>query len=129
MPTPDEPRSDNPPTVTLSVDRLVEIQNFSGDTLCVSPIGKQGWHAQVVRGGQRHRRGSMQVLNLNLQGAASLKTAVDAFLAGNYRDFQESKTKGRGTKPAILDIVLTLVLAVAALSFVAFLISVFLRIL
>jgi hypothetical protein len=32
------------PTITIPVDHLVEIQNSSGDTFCVTPSGKSGWN-------------------------------------------------------------------------------------
>lgn len=116
------------PSASIPVDRLVEIQNASGDTLSVTPRGKQGWHAQVVRGGQRHRKGSMQILNQELPELKSLKTAVDAFLVGDYRDFQELEANAQGRWRACLGILVTVILSAAALTFLALMISIFLRI-
>lgn len=115
------------PTASIPVDRLVEVQNVSGDTLCVTPLGKNGWHARVIRGGQRHRGGSMQILDQDLSELASLKTAVDSFLIGDYRDFQESDMKSQGRRSAFFGIVGTLIMMAAALTFLAFMISIFLR--
>jgi hypothetical protein len=69
----------------------------------------------------------MQILNQELSGVASLKTAVDAFLIGDYRDFQESEAKAQGGRSAFLGIFGTVILAAAALIFLAFMISIFLQ--
>jgi hypothetical protein len=114
------------PTVSIPVDRLVEIQNTSGDTLCLTPSGAQGWHVQVLRGGQRHRRGDIQILEGELPDLASLKTAADSFLVGDYRNFHESERRRHGGTSVFLNIVGTVIMAAVALTFLAFMIALFL---
>lgn len=115
------------PTITIPVDHLVEIQNSSGDTFCVTPSGKSGWHAQVVRGGQRHRRGSIQIFNQEVPDLISLKTAVDSFLIADYRDFQESKRKTQQRMSIVVSMIGMIIIMSAGLTFLAFMISIFQR--
>lgn len=115
------------PTASIPVGCLVEIQNGSGDTLSITPFGKSGWHAQVIRGGQRHRRGCMQILGQDVPELESLKAVVDSFLIADYRNFCESDKKSQERRSIFLGIVGMVVLMVAALTFLAFMISIFLR--
>ena len=113
------------PTASIAVDRIVEIQNLSGDTLSVNPSGKHGWHVQIIRGGQRHRRGGVQILSQDLSELTSLKNAVDSFVIGDYRNFQESDMKAQGRRGIVLSFIGMLIMMATALTFLAFMISVF----
>jgi hypothetical protein len=113
------------PTITIPIDHLVEIQNSSSDTFCVTVSGKSGWHAQVVRGGQRHHRGSFQIFNQEVPDLISLKTAVDSFLIGDYRNFQESERKTQQRMGIIVSLIGMIIMMAVALTFLAFMISVF----
>jgi hypothetical protein len=115
------------PTITIPVDHLVEIQNSSGDTFCVTPSGKSGWHAQIVRGGQRHRRGSIQIFVREVSDLISLKTAVDSFLIGDYRNFQEPERKTHQRISIVVSVMGMIIMMALGLTFLAFMISIFQR--
>lgn len=68
----------------------------------------------------------MQILERKLPDLASLKTAADSFLVGDYRNFQESERRRHGGTNVFLSIVGSVILAATALTFLAFMISLFL---
>jgi hypothetical protein len=115
------------PTITIPVDHLVEIQNSSGDTFCVTVRGKSGWHAQIVRGRQRHRLGNIQIFIHEMPDQISLKTAVDSFLIGDYRNFQEYERKTQQRMSIVLSMIGMIIMMALGLTFLAFMISIFQR--
>lgn len=68
----------------------------------------------------------MQILDGELPDLASLKTAADSFLVGDYRNFQESERRTNGGMRVFLGIIGSVIMAAAALAFLAFMISLFL---
>ena len=69
----------------------------------------------------------MQIFDQEVADVALLKTAVDSFLMGDYRDFQESDRKPKERRSVFLCMVGMLVMTALGLTFLAFMISVFLK--
>lgn len=117
------------PTAPIPVTGLIEVKNSVDDTLCVSVSGKDSWSVQVIRGlGRRGQRGSSTaILWRKAHDEAALKAAVDEFLEGDYRGFEESSAKETPRRWVFLSMLASLFLMALALTFLAFMISVFLK--
>ena len=118
---------DNSLTFPVPVDRIIEVQNAAGDTLCLNPLGQKGWHVQVVRGGQRHRNGGMQILGKDVEDESQLLAAVDSFFSSDYDQFKESEVKKSGRWWPLISILMTLIFGCVGLTFLAFMISYFMK--
>jgi hypothetical protein len=115
------------PTSPIPVTGLVEVQNSIGDTLCVTTSGQQSWNVQVIRGTRLKRRSLGTILSLETPDVLVLKAAVDEFLEGNYRGFEETRAKDPLQRWIFVQLFGTVLFVLLGLTFLAFMISVFLK--
>jgi hypothetical protein len=118
---------DMPLTSPIPVTGIIEVQNSLCDRLCVNASGQNAWSVQVIRGGRRSGRNSMTILCCDASDVVALKTAVDEFLEENYSRFQESKAENPLRRWIIFQVAGTALFMLLGLTFLAFMISVFLK--